>query len=145
MAESNFVLSVVVVPNIHPAIFANQEEHTISCRRPASISEIRIMVLSPHDGSFEVFHPNFCRPVANREEVLWCGYASIDCVDGSKMPATFEAISGGDFNIFLGLLVSDENGAEFGANEVFGGLDERLRRMEWLLLLPSCTRGRWRR
>lgn len=49
VAESNFILSVIVVPNVHPSILANEEEDSVSGWGPAAVGEVGSVIFCPHN------------------------------------------------------------------------------------------------
>lgn len=62
----DLVLSVVVVPDVHPAVSSGEEEDSWSGRGEAPIGEVGSVVLGPDDGDLELVLPDLGAPVSDR-------------------------------------------------------------------------------
>ena len=71
MGKCNFILFVVVVPYVHPAILPGQEEGTHSGGGKTPITDVAIVVFGLYDGSFHLVHPQHGPPVSQSHENLW--------------------------------------------------------------------------
>ena len=68
MRKGNFILLVVVIPNIKPAVLSGQEEGADSRGGKAPVAEVAFVVFGFDEGGFEVVHPEFSTPISNRHE-----------------------------------------------------------------------------
>lgn len=68
MGKRNLVLSVVVVPNIKPAVFSGQEESTDPGRGEAAIANIAVMIFGLDQWGLEIVHPKLSTPVTHGHE-----------------------------------------------------------------------------
>jgi len=65
LGVGDLVLAVEEVPNVEETVHAGQVEQTGAGRRPATVSQVRVMVTRLHDGLLELFRPNLGRPVTD--------------------------------------------------------------------------------
>lgn len=63
--KRDFVLSIIIVPNIEPTIASGKEENATSCWREATIGEINIMIFGSYNRNFQVFDPQLASPVTD--------------------------------------------------------------------------------
>lgn len=120
MGVGDLVLSVVVIPDVHPSVSSGEEEDSWSGWGEASIGEIGSVVLGSDDGDLEIILPDFGTPVSDGQEVLGILEGSLDRVDGSEMFSTFDSVSSSDFNILFGSFVSIEDSSLFSSDQEFG-------------------------
>ena len=100
MRKGDLILSVVVIPNIHPSVFSSQEEGTNSGGWETTVTQVAWMISGFDQGCFEIVHPYFGTPIANRHEHLGKLKISGDAVDRTQM-SMIESQSIVDFNRFL--------------------------------------------
>lgn len=85
VGEGDFVLTVVVIPDIKPSVLSGEEEGSYSGGREAPIAEIAAVISSLDERSSQIIHPNFGRPVADRHKHFRELKISGDGVNRSKM------------------------------------------------------------
>lgn len=56
--QSLLVLSIVIIPNVQPAVVSDKEENARSGWGPAAIYQKVLVVFGAHDGGFELVFPN---------------------------------------------------------------------------------------
>jgi hypothetical protein len=117
LTVSDFVLSIVKVPNIKETVHAGQVEEAATGRGPAAVGEIALMVAGLHNGSLEIFIPDLGWPITNGKEELKMGGVTLESVNRSVMLTLFETKAHVDFNLIL-LLGGLHKGTLFGTNKV---------------------------
>ena len=70
MGVGDLVLSVVVVPDVHPAVSPGEEEDSWTGRGEAAVGEVGAVVLGADDGDLEIVVPDLSAPVTDGEEVF---------------------------------------------------------------------------
>jgi hypothetical protein len=58
MAESNFVLSIVVIPGVEPTVSSGDEEESGSGGGPATIGQVSVVITGSDDESFGIIVPD---------------------------------------------------------------------------------------
>ena len=97
MREGNFVLTVVVVPDVEPAVLASKEKGAHSGGRETAVAEVAGVVSGLNQRSLEVVHPDLGAPVAHRHEHLRELQVPSDRVNGPEV-AVVKAESVVNFN-----------------------------------------------
>jgi hypothetical protein len=117
---SDFVLAVEEIPHIKETVHAGQVEKTATLGRPATVSQVALMVAGLHNGLTELLGPNFGGPVTNRKEVLELGGVTLEGVDGAVMLAILKTVTNVDFDLVL-TSVSLHDVALFATDQVLHG------------------------
>lgn len=121
VTECYFILTIVVIPNVHPTVLSNQEEHSISGWWPTPISQIRAMIFGSHDRGFDILNPNLSTPITNSQEVLSIRGTSVNGTYWSQVATIIHSISGSDFNVFLWFFIGNHDWSLFCTDEELGG------------------------
>jgi hypothetical protein len=65
MGVGNFVLSIIVIPDVHPSISSGEEKYTWSGRRETAVRQISSVIFSSDNWHFQIILPYFSTPVSH--------------------------------------------------------------------------------
>lgn len=96
---------------------SSKEEDTGSGRGEATIRQISTMVTGTNNRGLQLFEPDLSAPVTHRQEVSLIRDTSVQGVDRAQVSADIQAITGIDFDVFLGFLVRGNNDTLFSTHQ----------------------------
>jgi len=108
LTVGDFVLPVVVIPDIEESIDTSQVEEATSLWRPTAVSQVGRVVSRLHHWRRNILMPNLSRPITNWKEVLRMSWITPKWVNWTMMLSTFVSESSDNIESFSFICLNNQ-------------------------------------
>lgn len=118
VGEGDFILSVIIIPNIEPSVLSGEEESAWSGWGETTVTQVTAVISGLYQWSLKIVHPNLSAPVAHCHEYLGKLQVSANWINWAQM-SVLHAQSRVDFNWSFWFLICYNNGSLFSTDHKF--------------------------